>query len=74
MEDRWNQPQGPGRISPRQCVANARDDITQAYSQTEYNKAVHHLRGGLDWLRRALEQMAPPDEEPGPKEDYHGSE
>ena len=56
--DRWNDPEGPNRVSPRECVRNAQEEINKAWCSADYNEAVMWLRGGIDWLRRALEQMA----------------
>lgn len=58
MSDRWNNPEASERISPRECVYNAQKEINQAWCSADYNEAVIFLRGGIDWLRRALEQMA----------------
>jgi hypothetical protein len=55
--DRWNDPEGPGRVSPRECVRNAQEEINKAWCSADYSAAVIFLRGGIDWLRRALEQM-----------------
>lgn len=56
--DRWNASEGPGRVSPRECVRAAQEQFNLAYSQAEYEGAVIFIRHGVDWLRRALEQMA----------------
>lgn len=56
--DRWNEPEASDRLSPRECVRNAQDDLNKAWCSEDYNAAVIFLRGGVDWLRRALEQMA----------------
>lgn len=63
MADRWNEPEGPGRLSPRECIRNAQEEMNRAWCETEYGKAVYWIRGSVDWLRRALEQMAPEDEQ-----------
>jgi hypothetical protein len=59
--DRWNESEGPGRISPRDCVYNAQSEFGRAWCSEDYNAAVVRLRDGIDWLRRALEQMVMPD-------------
>jgi hypothetical protein len=56
--DRWNEPQGEGRVSPRECVRNAQEELNKAWCTADYTEAVHWIRGSVDWLRRALEQMA----------------
>lgn len=53
----WNEPEGPGRVSPRECVGKAQEDMGKAWSTADYHEAVHHIRSSVDWLRRALEQM-----------------
>jgi hypothetical protein len=54
----WNDPSAPNRISPRRCVEAARADMDKAWQTGDWRAAVIHLRGALDWLRRAIEQMA----------------
>lgn len=56
--DRWNESEAPDRLSPRECVRNAQDDLNKAWGSDDYSAAVIFIRGGVDWLRRALEQMA----------------
>jgi hypothetical protein len=58
MSDRWDEPTAPDRLSPRECVRNAQDELNKAWATADYHEAVHWIRGGVDWLRRALEQMA----------------
>jgi hypothetical protein len=54
----WNEKTAPTRVRPRECVGNARDALDRCYAIGE-RAAVPLLIEALDWLRRALEQMAP---------------
>jgi len=54
----WNDKTAPNRLSPRGCVGNARDALDVAYGYKD-RAAVPLLIEAVDWLRRALEQMAP---------------
>ena len=56
----WNEKTAPNRVRPRDCVGNARNALDRAYGIKE-RAAVPLLIEALDWLRRALEQMAPED-------------
>ncbi len=56
----WNEKTAPNRVRPRECVGNARNALDRAYGIKE-RAAVPLLIEALDWLRRALEQMAPED-------------
>lgn len=58
----WEDGAAPNRVSPRECIRNARDDTSRAYGRTRPEHAVIDLRHAVDWLRRALEQMAEADE------------
>ena len=53
----WNDKTAPNRVRPRECVGAARDALDRAYRIKE-RAAVPLLIEALDWLRRALEQMA----------------
>jgi len=57
----WNEgrPEHPGqhRVSPRECVRAAQEDMNKAWGTADYREAVIFIRSGVDWLRRALEQM-----------------
>lgn len=56
--DRWNESEGADRLPPRECIRNAQEELNKAWSTADYGEAVHWIRGSVDWLRRALEQMA----------------
>lgn len=58
----WNDKTAPDRVRPRECVRAARDALDRAYGIKE-RAAVPLLIEALDWLRRALEQMAPEEAE-----------
>lgn len=63
MPDRDKMPwlpgsQKEGRVAPRDCVRAAKDDLDKAWGYEV--PAIPHLIGAIDWLRRALEQMAEP--------------
>lgn len=58
----WNEKTAPNRVRPRECVGNARNALDRAYGIRE-RAAVPLLIEALDWLRRALEQMAPEEAE-----------
>lgn len=51
--------QGPGRVSPQECVKTARDALSKAYGSTE--PPWQFISEALDWQRRAVEQMLPPE-------------
>ena len=53
----WAEKTAPDRVQPRECVGLARDALDRAYGIRE-RAAVPLLIEALDWLRRALEQMA----------------
>lgn len=53
----WREKTAPDRVRPRECVANARDALNRAYGHDR--AAIPILIEAVDWLRRALEQMAP---------------
>jgi len=57
----WSDKTAPNRVRPRECVGNARDALDRAYGIKD-RAAVPLLIEAVDWLRRALEQMAPPEE------------
>jgi hypothetical protein len=52
----WTEKTAPDRLAPRECVGNARNALDRAYGHER--AAVPHLIEAVDWLRRALEQMA----------------
>jgi hypothetical protein len=57
----WNDPIGPDRVAPRECIANARDALNRAYSHPGISDGRHALTfitEALDWMRRGVEQMA----------------
>lgn len=56
--------QSPNRVPPRECVGFARDALSDAYGYEV--AALPHLIEAIDWLRRALEQMAEPFDAPKP--------
>lgn len=56
--DRWNEPESAERVSPRECIRNAQEDMNRAWGEADYAAAVLWIRSSVDWLRRALEQMA----------------
>ena len=60
----WNERTEPNRISPRECVANARNALNRAYDHKE-RAQIPVLIESLDWLRRALEQMVPKEDTSG---------
>lgn len=53
----WNKKTAPNRVRPRECVGEARDALNRAYGKPE-RAQVGLLIEAVDWLRRALEQMA----------------
>lgn len=53
----WSERTAPNRVRPRECVGNAREALDRAYAITD-KAAIPLLIEALDWLRRALEQMA----------------
>lgn len=55
--DRWNNPDGPGRVSPRECIGNAWAALDQAYGSSV--APWQFIAEAVDWQRRALEQMVP---------------
>lgn len=55
----WNEKTAPDRVRPRECVRAARDALNRAYSHSE-RAQIPLLIEAVDWLRRALEQMAAP--------------
>lgn len=56
----WADRTAPNRLPPRECVGNARTALDRAYGLT--GPAPYPLLiEAVDWLRRALEQMAPPE-------------
>lgn len=57
----WFRFGGEGRVSPRDCIAAARDQLNQAYGRTDRRLVTEDCLGALDWLRRGLEQMAESD-------------
>lgn len=64
--DRWNKSAEPGRLTPRECIRNARDALNRAYSHpgiTDASHALVFIAEAVDWQRRALEQMAGEDED-----------
>jgi hypothetical protein len=68
----WATPTAPGRQSPRDCIAAARDALNRAYSHPGISDGRHALifiAEAIDWQRRALEQMAPADPLPVPSAD-----
>lgn len=54
----WRDPTASYRLPPRLCVLNARDALDRAYGIPD-RAAVPLLIEAVDWLRRAMEQMAP---------------
>lgn len=54
----WRCKTAPNRVRPRECVREARDALNRAYGHTD-RAPIPLLIEALDWLRRALEQMAP---------------
>lgn len=55
----WAEKTAPDRVRPRECIGNARDALNAAYGLT--GAAPYPLLiEALEWLRRGLEQMAPP--------------
>lgn len=57
----WDEKPGRGRVRPRECVWNAKDALDKAY---RYGEApIPLLIEAVDWLRRAMEQMVPPETE-----------
>lgn len=53
----WTEKTAPGRMPPRECVGAARDALNKAYGYDD-RAAVPLILEAVDWLRRALEQMA----------------
>lgn len=58
----WNEgrPEYPGqhRVAPRECVRVAQEEMAKAWGTADPREAVLWIRSSVDWLRRALEQMA----------------
>ena len=57
----WREKTASDRVRPRECVREARDALNRAYGLTD-RAPIPILLEALDWLRRALEQMAPEEE------------
>lgn len=53
----WAEVTAPNRLPPRLCVNNARESLNKAFGYDD-RAAVPLLLEAVDWLRRALEQMA----------------
>jgi hypothetical protein len=51
----------PGRLSPRECIAEARDALSSAYGCGGTAESWPFLMAAADWQRRAIEQLAPPE-------------
>lgn len=51
----WEEPAGPDRVSPKECIRAARDALNRAYGQSEAPWSL--IAEAVDWQRRALEQM-----------------
>lgn len=58
----WDETPHTDRLAPRYCVANAREELNQAWAQADPIDAIRFIVGAVDWLRRGLEQMTPSDE------------
>jgi hypothetical protein len=58
----WREKTAPNRVRPRECVGNAREALNRAYGHTD-RAPIPLLIEALDWMRRALEQMAPEEAE-----------
>lgn len=54
----WAEMTASHRLPPRECVGAARDALNRAYGLASVAQ-VPVLVEAVDWLRRALEQMAP---------------
>lgn len=53
----WTEKTAPDRLPPRECVGAARDALNRAYGHGD-RAAIPLILEAVDWLRRALEQMA----------------
>jgi hypothetical protein len=70
----WFRFGGEGRVSPRDCIAAARDDLNRAYGRTDRRVIEADLLSALDWMRRGLEQMAESDPRPFPCSCAYGAD
>jgi hypothetical protein len=49
----------PGRLSPRECIGEARDALNKAYGCGGTRECWPFIMAAADWQRRAIEQLAP---------------